>query len=78
MLYREWRDATIKYIKQKPMKYKYSKTYDYVEWMKQKYQIDKSLFSNLLERKGTIKLRNLYLKELKEKQQNSIESDEHV
>jgi len=45
------------------MKYKYMKTYGYIEWIKQKYATNKQLFSQLKQRRGIINLRNLYLEE---------------
>ncbi|ORX78536.1 hypothetical protein BCR32DRAFT_294980 [Anaeromyces robustus] len=63
LLYREWREATSAYLAHRPMKYKYIKTYGYVEWIKEKYQSNKELFAKFNEKKGIIKLRNLYLEE---------------
>ncbi|ORX61146.1 hypothetical protein BCR36DRAFT_365730 [Piromyces finnis] len=63
LLYREWREATTSYINRKPLKYKFMKTYGYMEWIKQKYETNKELFVNLKNKKGIIKLRNLYLQE---------------
>jgi len=45
------------------MKYKYVDTYGYVEWIKEKFQTNKELFAKFHEKKGIIKLRNLYLEE---------------
>ncbi|ORX83280.1 hypothetical protein BCR32DRAFT_292097 [Anaeromyces robustus] len=63
LLYREWREATKTYISHKPIKYHYNKTYDYMDWVKEKYQTNKELFIDILNKRGIIKLRNLYLEE---------------
>jgi len=63
LLYREWREATNAYVDHKPIKYNYLKTYGYMEWIKQKYQTNKELFSELKKKKGIIKLRKMYLEE---------------
>jgi len=76
LLYREWREATRAYVNHKPLKYKYMKTYGYIEWVKQKFATDKQLFSQVNQRRGTVNLRNLYLEETHGGQQveNIVES----
>lgn len=67
LLYREWREATNAFIKNKIWKYKYTETYNYIEWLKEKYQTNKELFAELKNKKGIIKLRKLYFEETKGK-----------
>jgi len=41
------------------MKYKYNQTNDYMKFIKEKYQTNNELFSELKKKKGIIKLRKL-------------------
>jgi len=45
------------------MKYKYMKTYGYMEWVKSKFETDRKLFAKIKEKKGIIQLRKMYLEE---------------
>jgi tRNA splicing ligase len=63
LLYREWRKATLAYINNKIIKYNYMKTYEYMDWVKQKYQTNKELFIGVRKEKDIIKLRKMYLEE---------------
>lgn len=66
LMYREWREATNAYINKKVLKYHYLKTYSYMEWIKEKYETNKELFLELKNKRGIIRLRNLYLEDTKD------------
>jgi len=54
------------YMNNKPMHYKYERTHDYMKFVKEKYQTNYELFSELKNKKGIIKLRKIYFEECNE------------
>jgi len=66
LLYREWREAMGSYLNNKPMKYRYPQTHDYMKFIRELYQTDKYLFDNLSKKKGIIKIRKMFLEQYKD------------
>ncbi|KAK9728386.1 tRNA ligase [Basidiobolus ranarum] len=61
LMYREWREVTLRIIQGKPYRNRYELTKQYGAWVKKKFELEPELFKSFTVGIGIIKIRNLFL-----------------
>ncbi|ORX90518.1 hypothetical protein K493DRAFT_287930 [Basidiobolus meristosporus CBS 931.73] len=61
LMYREWREVTLRIIRGQPYKHRYELTKDYGIWVKYMLDTEPELFTTFTQGIGIIKIRNMFL-----------------